>query len=219
MVKIILSIIFALASVLVFTFYTKGAYAKISDTKSSINKYQAAVKKAQLVLDKIDQLTNERASINAEDLGKLAKMVPETVDNIQLILDIEGVTKRYNIKMQKVNISKSVDNKKKNKGSRINVGAGPQDDVKSLDVSFDVIATYDDFIRFIVDLEHSLRLVDFVEISLSSKKMDINSFNTFESGLITDNNASSTETLSMDSSEPYYTFNVVLRTYWLNNVK
>ncbi len=217
MTKIILSIIFITSSILVFTFYTKGAYDKIRQNRLVVANYKRASDKAQLVLDKIDELITKRNEFSDADMASLLKMVPDSVDNIQLILDIEGVTKRYDMKLRKVNISKSLEkDRKKNNKPQINIGAGPEDTVKSLEVSFDVVATYDDFIKFMLDLEHSLRLVDFVSINISSKDKNENISDTFESGLTT-NNPSVSTTTPQDAFAPKYTFSVVLKTYWLNN--
>jgi len=223
MTKLILSILFIIVSILTFTMYTRGAYDEINKNKVLISNYNSALEKARMVTEKLRELVDKRNQISDADLAKLQKMVPTSVDNIQLILDIEGVTKRYDMKMQKVNISQNVEKKNNKNNPRINVGAAEQELVKSLNISFEVVSSYDEFIKFIVDLEHSLRIVDVVSVSLAQTK-DPDKTSTFESGLQdipdTNTNTEATETENTDSllqSMPKYTFAVVLKTYWLNN--
>jgi len=218
MTKIILSIIFIASSVLVFVFYTRNAYQDISKTRALIESYGQALDKAKQVESKLDELIAQRNQYPKEKLERLAKLIPSSVDNIQLILDIEGVTKRYDMRMQKVNISHGSANKKEKRsdiGAGLNIGAGEEDLVQHLDLSFELVSSYDDFIRFIVDLEHSLRIVDFVNVTINAKERGRYE-DTFESG-IQDTNASSTSMMSDSSTyAPKYTFSVVLRTYWLS---
>ena len=223
MTKIILSIIFIIISVLTFTMYTRGAYDEINKNRVLISNYNSALEKARMVTEKLRELIGQRNQISDLDLAKLQKMMPTSVDNIQLILDIEGVTKRYDMKLQKVNISKNVSKKNKKSGARINVGAGEQELVKSLDISFEVVSSYDEFIKFIVDLEHSLRIVDVVSIALAQAK-DSGGDNAFNSGLVDVPGSLNTQSEHSDDTSEYtqlwapkYTFSVVLRTYWLNN--
>ncbi len=218
MVKIILSVVFVGISIATFIFYIKPTYAQITANKALIKNYDAALLKARQVQEKINELIARRNEMSREDLNRLSKMVPTNVDNIQLILDIEGITKQYDMKMQKVNISQSNTNKKNNNNTepRINVGAQNDDTVKSLDLSFEVVSTYDEFIRFISDLEHSLRIVDIVSLSINTKNQKAS--DAFESGLPAgvENKDANKTNVSGASIGSRYTFSIVLRTYWIN---
>lgn len=218
MLKIILSILFFIISVSSFVYYVKPTYARISADKQMIARNEASLQKANLVQRKINELIDKRKEMNKDALNRLAKLVPaNNVDNIQLILDIEGITKQYDMKLQKVNISKTAEKKKRdNPGQpRINVGVKSDDYLKSLTLSFEVVSSYDEFIKFIIDLEHSLRIVDIVDIQVSPKK-EQDRASVFESGLLEefDDNASTTDINIVDA--PKYTFSVVIRTYWIN---
>ncbi len=219
MVKIILSVVFVGVAIASFVFYVKPTYAQLNANKALIKNYDAALSKARQVQEKINELVVKRNEMSNDDLNRLSKMVPTNVDNIQLILDIEGITKQYDMKMQKVNISQNTPNVKQgNNQPRINVGTQQDDKVKSLNLSFEVVSTYDEFIRFIVDLEHSLRIVDIVSLSVGSKKAS--ALDTFESGMPAEDLNTEDKENNPDNSkkayEPKYTFSIVLKTYWIN---
>ena len=66
-------------------------------------------------------------------------------------------------------------------------------------------------------MEHSLRLVDIVELTLKSGERS-SVFNSFNSGLPDIDQGSSDQEVAVASpQEPVYTFHVILRTYWVNN--
>ncbi len=222
MAKLIISILLIIVSVLSFVFYTKGAYADVRKKTALINKFDFALKNAKRVQQVRDELLNQRTTLmTQEQRDKLQKMLPVgTVDNIQLFLDIEGISKRYDMRLENINISSSNKNKKKKKGglSPLNIGQD-ESNIKNIEVSFNVISSYDDFIKFIQDLEHSLRIVDIVSIGVSAQKNDANSFNR-----VSGNTAAGTDEEGFDTgadinaeSDDYYNFQLVLRTYWLSN--
>ncbi len=218
MVKIILSIVFVGISIASFVFYIKPTYAHINTNKALLNNYDAALSKARQVQEKINELVAKRNEMSNDDLNRLSKMVPTNVDNIQLILDIEGIAKQYNMKMQKVNISQAAKKKEEqNAQARINVGVAQDDLLKSLELSFEVVSNYDEFIKFIVDLEHSLRIVDIVSLQVSADRQSYT--DSFESGISDSSfaNQGGIATDSISSKEPIYTFSIVLKTYWVNN--
>jgi len=217
MVKIVLSILFFVISVSSFIYYVRPTYARINLNKIQIAQNEVSLKKANLVQQKINELVDKRKHMDDAAVNRLEKLVPaNNVDNIQLILDIEGITKQYDMKLQKVNISKTTEKKRRSSDqSRINVGAKSGDYLKSLTLSFEVVSSYDEFIKFIVDLEHSLRVVDIVNIQVSPKdKRDQASV--FESGINTNESSNASSTNPVTQNAPKYTFSVVIRTYWIN---
>jgi len=108
MIKIILSIIFLGISVGSFVFYTKPVYIEQQDKKSQLARYDSALQKARAASNKMDSLVSARNNIPSELRDKLNVMVPvNAVDNIQLILDIEGIANKYNVLLKQVDISRS----------------------------------------------------------------------------------------------------------------
>ncbi len=211
MVKIILSVIFIATSIVTFAYFTKAQYKEIKILDAKIKQIDEARAKALSIQNQITEKLEIRNSIDDNTLIRLSKMVPKSVDNIQLILDIEGITKKYNMRMQKVNISKSSSQEKKKGQATINVGVQKDNTgINSLDMSFEVVSSYDNFIQFLRDLEYSLRIVDIVNLSFSSgsESGQQNQFATINKENVNFSDA------DIDQND-VYTFKVVLRTYWI----
>ena len=96
------------------------------------------------------------------------------------------------------------------------IGASNTELQKNLEVSFEMDATYDDFLNFLIDLEHSLRIVDIVSLSFDSKTVGSATSDVFESGL-GDANGNQNDNDSANPEAPRYTFQIALRTYWVDD--
>lgn len=216
MIKIILSVIFAGISIVTFIFYTKPLYAEQKLVAAQLDRYDAALSKANLASAKMDALTSLRNQIPQSEKDKLNVLMPvNAVDNIQLILDIEGIAKKYDVTLKKVDISyKANQGEEEENTIGFNMGPAGSDLQKNLEVSFEMDATYDDFLNFLVDLEHSMRIVDIVSLSFDSNSLDSASANVFDSGL-QDSRVSQGEAAANKSARRY-TFQVALRTYWVD---
>jgi Tfp pilus assembly protein PilO len=111
------------------------------------------------------------------------------VDTVRLILDMNGIASKYGISIKTVTISN--DPKAAAKGPIV-IGAD-QSPYGTLGLSFEVTSTYANFIRFLTDLEQSLRIIDITSVSLAP-----------QSGVAAGLN---------------YNFTVIARTYWLKPIK
>lgn len=212
MTKLILATVFSIISILVFVFFTKPQYGTIREKQALLERINTEIENANKALSKFDALSQAYNSISQEEKQKLATMIPvNSVDNIQLILDIEGIANQYNVLLEKVDISRAIRRNTTNKAPKnkvgINVGASSKQLVNRLEIGFTVDATYDDFIRFLLDLEHSLRIVDLVELNFQT---DTKGQNTTQPVIqLNENN-----NLPKDER---YKFNMVLRTYWIDD--
>ncbi len=178
----------------IFFMYTKPAYDSIQETRTTVAQYDAALDKAA-ELQKLKQaLLSRFNTFNSSDLDRLQKLLPDHVDNVRLILDLDNLAGRYGLALQNVDVSSSQAQSSKSQTATGAIGASSQK-YDSLTLKFGTTATYTDFDRFLKDLETSLRIVDLVSLSITAVPADAG--------------------LGVHSSEPLYTFNISLRTYWL----
>lgn len=126
---------------------------------------QALTKSKELQRIRGDLLAQYNA-MNRGDLDKLKKILPDNVDNVQLLIDLQSIASRYNISIKNVkNVNTgvvSVDGKKPEVAEAKNVK------YKSADLGFTASATYSDFKSFLSELEKSLRLIDVTKITFVS---------------------------------------------------
>ncbi|HEY4512468.1 MAG TPA: type 4a pilus biogenesis protein PilO [Candidatus Paceibacterota bacterium] len=168
--KSLIPIILILASLGLFMFFTNNEYQNVKSLQIEIASYDKALGKSREVLKKRGELQAKYAQFANSDLDALKKLLPDHVDNVQLILDINGIARKHNMAVSKIKISEDAS------GSQ-NAPIGP--DIKtysSILVSFRTKSSYPDFIAFIKDLEQGLRLVDITNLSFKEEPSDNNEY-------------------------------------------
>lgn len=189
MTKAILSFIFLGVAVSSFIFYVRPTYDISQQYKADIARYDSALEKTkEIQVLKRDLLT--RYNLFAGDnIDRLLKMVPDHVDNVRLVLDLDGIAAQYGLRVQNVEAETI---KKEEADSATLVGGQIEEPYQSLTLQFEVAASYQDFLALLRDLESSLRIVEIESLSLKPY------------GNANDGNG-----------EPLYIFSVVMRTFWL----
>ena len=195
----ILAIVFA---GVVFVWYTKPSYDSAKMIQAQIAQYNTALDKAS-ELQKLKQtLLSRYNAFNPTDLDRLHKLLPDHVDNVRLILDLDNLAGRYGLSLQNVDVSSSASQSSKNQTTVGAIGASNQK-YDSLTLTFGTRATYQNFLLFLKDLEASLRIVDLVSLTISPDPFGA-------VGTLSSGKASTV-------SEPQYSYKITLRTYWQNN--
>jgi hypothetical protein len=190
-------------SVAGFLMFTKPIFGDILNIKKEIVSYNEALDNAKALENERDKLTKKYNSITPENLSKLQKLLPDNVDNIRLILEIEKLASPYGMTLKDVKYESI---KKPDTTSGTQAGSVPQissDSTKegngiygAWELEFSTQTTYSNFLSFLKDLENNLRIVDISSISFSSLT-----------------SASLNESRPIDS----YNYNFKIKTYWLKN--
>ncbi len=168
--KSLFPIILLLASVGIFVFYTNKEYEQIKELRVDLAEYEKAFGKSNEVLKKRGELQSKYAQFSGSDLESLKKLLPDHVDNVQLILDINGISRKHNMTISKIKIS---DDKAPEQSTSVGPDTRPY---SSILVSFRTKALYSDFVSFMKDLEQGLRLVDVVNLSFKTDPKDQTEF-------------------------------------------
>lgn len=155
-------IIFIGAAIATFFFYTNPQYQAIKAQGAS---YQAIVeansKAAQLRVVR-EKLTGARKKITEADVDKLAKMLPDGVENVGLVINIDDIAGKYGLKIRNTKVT--------DVSARGTSAAIGPDSTKygAISLTFSVSSSYENFLAFLQDLEASQRLVDVTNLSFSS---------------------------------------------------
>jgi Tfp pilus assembly protein PilO len=173
----------------VFFYFTKPAYDRVKGLQSQATQYDAALEKASELQAKKVELTTKRNNFTSDQLSHIQKMLPDHVDNVALILDLDNLAARYAMPIQNVDVSTPASNAS-TPGVISAVGASGQK-YDSVTIRFSTTASYDDFKLFLRDLEQSLRIVDLISLSLTQGEV------------------------AGPGGKQMFTYSVSLRTYWL----
>jgi len=162
--KTITPIILIVTSIALSVFYTNKNYIKIKEKKVENASYVVALEKSREVLKKREELKSEYARFKESDLKKLDKIVPDSVDNIQLLLDIQNIADLKDVKISGIKIAEE----KSSKAAATATAASANNAISSISLSFRTKATYEVFLDFLRTLEQSLRIVDVTALSFKS---------------------------------------------------
>lgn len=178
----------------IFFMYTQPSYDNSRSIQLKINQYDQALQKAAELQKLKQQLISRFNSFNPADLDRLQKLLPDHVDNVRLILDMDNMATNRGMSLKNVEVS-GVSGKDAPVKTVIGTLGDSSRKYESLIVSFSTAGTYENFKTFLNDLEASLRIVDLQSLSLAP------------AGAISG-------TIS-NPGDPIYNFNISLKTYWL----
>tara|TARA_B100000745_G_scaffold300516_1_gene254900 strand:+ start:3792 stop:4355 length:564 start_codon:yes stop_codon:yes gene_type:complete len=186
MTKSILAILFIGVAIALFVMYIRPTYDATQGNRNKIATFDEALKKTREIQELKSDLLARRNVFTEENLQRLQKMLPDHVDNVRLVLDLDGIAANYGMRIQNVAIQETV-GENNSETSILNGGELDNKPYQSLTLQFEVVATYDEFVVLLRDLESSLRIVDMTTLSIRPDS----------------------------TADDLYTFGVALRTYWL----
>lgn len=177
--------------------YTQGLINQAEAIKSVNDQYASAIANAEQLIKVRDQVLQAYNNISPTDRANLDKMIPSTVDNIRLIIDLNSVALRHGFSLKDITAAAASDDSTSapapapaapaaSTGGAPAAGSSlPTLSTPTLDtvnVSFSVTAPYNQFISFLQDLEASLRIMDLTSLTLTGS--DTGTY-TFQVGLTT----------------------------------
>jgi hypothetical protein len=199
----IVAILFAIA---LFFLYIRPTYSgSIHDTQQQIASYDQALDAAQRFSTKEAQLTQARAQIPAESLTRLNAFLPDGVDNVQLILDMDALAARSGITLSDFNTQSASGSGAPASSGAVappptsvstpaqpstlptsNLALNSSSPIDSLNLTFKATGTYSSFRNFLAGMENSLRPLDVTNLEVTQ------------------------------SANGVYTYGMTVRIYWLH---
>jgi len=202
MMRFIMPIVLIGISISVFFMFTDPLYKDVGTLGTKVTSYNEALNNSTMLENERDKLTAKFGTINPDNLTKLQKLLPENIDNIRLILEIEKIASPYNMVLTDVKYNATDKSVAAPTVSETQGGAIAKSVVKNygiFDLEFSTTGSYNNFIAFLKDLESNLRIVDMLSVEFSS-----------------DTSTSANNNPKTASSE-VYKYNFKIRTYWLKN--
>ncbi len=165
--KSILSLVAIVGAIALFFVYTKPTYDGLQNIKNQITQYDQALEKAAELQRLKQTLLSRYNSFNPVDIERLHKLLPDHVDNVRLLLDLDTLASQHGLALQNVVISGGSPSEKPEEQAVI----GPDTEVyDSLTLRFATTGSYEQFLIFMNDLERSLRVVDVEQLKINSSE-------------------------------------------------
>lgn len=195
--KIFFPILFTLISIAVFIFGLNPFYKDVSKFKEDIASYNTALDDSTNLQKIQENLISSYNQISKLEKERLDNFLPDSVNNIQFILELERIAGLHNMPIKNVKFE-TLRKQKDSVDQNIIVSQDPKDNLPYgiFPLEFTTEGTYDNFTLFIKDLEKNLRLVDIKSIS----------FNVPDKETIKD----------VEGADPnIYRYTLKVETYWL----
>lgn len=164
----LISILLIVASIGFFFGYVNPTYGaltqaaelhkrSIAELKEEEARYIDALNKTKEIEQARTGLLEEYARIPAEGKERLEKLLPDNIDSVRLIIDVNNIASQYEMTLKNISLTESTSSLNPTGQTAI----GPSEErFKATGLKFSVAGSYDNFRSFIRDLEQSLRLVD-----------------------------------------------------------
>ncbi len=163
--KFIFSISLIIISGVLFFSIVNPLRGDVSLLRTEVATYNAALDNSKELQKTRDDLVNTYKRIKVEDRDRLEHFLPNTVNNIKFILEVERIANLHSmsIKNIKFDVSKPTETKTTANGKTTVVTASDPSAMSpygTFPIDFTTEGNYDTFVLFLKDLEHNLRLVD-----------------------------------------------------------
>lgn len=177
-----------------------GGIKALLAEKESLNK---AISDIQSLKGRAQDLEATYQQIAPEQIKKLDVFLPDSVDDIQLIVDVNTIAQKSGMQVKDVKINTDLDKSGRTAVQTNAVASSSplvnKPSVSKVGLSFAVVGTYSQLRAFMADLTRSLRVLDISRLSFSTQPTT----------------ASATASSSQSLVGGQYQYQVDLVTYWL----
>lgn len=173
MFKVIFPIIMTVAAIGLFVVFTNPGYKEIGSLRVVQAAYDQALNNSQQLLKVRNDLMVKFNNFSTTDKDRLTKLMPDTVDNIRLIIDMQNIALTHGMTLKDI----KYDARAQSNADTAAAARGPatpgqlatnQKDYGTFELEFSVTGSYTNFLSFIGDVEQSLRIVDIESVTFQA---------------------------------------------------
>ena len=138
---------------------------EIADTKAAIANDDQALAAASEYTAQENELASAKNAIDQKDISRLNALLPDSVDNVGLILDLNALAARSGLSLSNVDVMSDTGNSVNN-SSKNAVPVSGANAVSSVDLSISAVGTYTSLQTFLTGIEKSQRILDVRNLSV-----------------------------------------------------
>ena len=169
--RLILPISFIIVTVSLFIAVINPFYKDVQEIKGELSSYKIALDNSAEFKKLQYDLVEKYKNIRSEDKERLMHLLPSTINNIELILEVERIANLHGfpVKDTKFDATKKDKNEEKDNKNNVSAEVDPKDRLPYgiFPMEFIIEGKYDAFVDFLKDLELNLRLVDIKSVSFT----------------------------------------------------
>ena len=161
--KNIISIIVIVVSLASFVLIVKPEYTKVKELESKSEELKHVLNNARKLQTLRDDLLSKRKELSRSDVARLEKLIPESADNVKLIIEFQNIAERYGLQIQTASAQKDDES-----GTNLNQNFDIETrDYGTITLDFTLSGGYSEFISFLTDIEDNLRITDLRDLSIA----------------------------------------------------
>ncbi len=170
--KIFFPIALILVSGILFFLFVDPLYKEVGKLRTDVLTYNTALGNSTNLQKTRDSLLEKYRNISQEDKDRLNNFLPDTVNNIRFILEIEQIANLHSMPLKNIKFDEKVQKEDEEVEPAGNNMIISKNTLKStpygvFPVEFITEGTYDSFVLFLKDIERNLRIMDIKNISFA----------------------------------------------------
>src|SRR3989344_518415 len=163
MTRNLLPLLLIAVSVALFYLHIDPRYQDVKALSDEKSQYVQALTKAGELKNVATELLGKYNNISQDNLLKLEKLVPDTLNTVKLVADINAIAGKYGIALEGIRVTE----KTSDSAQQVETGENSPK-YNTATVSFSFSATYENLTLFLTDLEKSLQIVDIKSVDFDS---------------------------------------------------
>ncbi|MCK6462382.1 MAG: hypothetical protein L6Q29_00985 [Candidatus Pacebacteria bacterium] len=167
MFKIIVSIFFVAAAVIIFFTKTKTEFAEVKLLRAKEASYSGAMESSKKIKQSVDKILGDYNQISENERERVDKAIPSKPETMKLAVDLDGLAARSGLTLKSVEVKDmSVSDSGENQAAD-QTGSVPRG-AETVSFTAKLSGSYEAFYSFLRDLEKSLRLTDLKNVKVTS---------------------------------------------------
>lgn len=161
----ILPLLALFAALVIFFAYVNPTWTgSIAATRATISAHNRALAAAESYASQQNELATKRDLIDPSMLDRVETFLPDSVDNVGMILDLNSLAARSGLTLSGIDVATDVNTPRTAPGGALPVRS--QQSISSVDLSLSAIGTYAALQSFLSSIEKSARLADVRDITV-----------------------------------------------------
>ncbi len=166
--RFIFSIGITILSIVAIVFFGVPQYRGLQTVLAQKAENESVLANVRKLDETRNMLRKKYDSITGEQLERLNKFLPNSPENVPLILELNGLAEQFDMVLQNVKIEDLTKDSTTRDASvkKTTNDLGPQ--IGVLQINFIIVGTYANLAEFVRNAEKNLRVIDFQKITFSA---------------------------------------------------
>jgi Tfp pilus assembly protein PilO len=159
MIRTLIPIAIFIAAIFVFVTHIQPMFAEIRSLQDEEVLLNEALENSKKLEASWNELTSQYQGYSEEDIERLSTFLPDNIDNVKLIIEIEDLASLHNLQLESAN---SLNTAEASEGEKFGV----------INLEIELSGKYEDFVLFLEHVEKSLRLIDIQSIDFEAATIE-----------------------------------------------